>query len=208
MKMKTTIFSVLFTVLIFSGCDNIKKAKNAVNAVKQAAEIAEDNVNTFKELGEDELKNVKLNEKEVSTFFKNVKNLQEKYPDIHFHIAQVAAVEALAAGENLKDIVTKEMDISYKDYTKLSSVISYVEAAGAGLKITKSMHEEMLKGKKKLETQLNEALPEEKKIEIENALNKTIEDIEDFEKEMKADTIANIRNNYELISKVKKDLDI
>ena len=206
--MKNIIILMIFAALIFAGCGKLDDAKKAMNAVKQVAEMAEDTADSFKDMDEDEIKKIKLKEKEVKSFFKNVKKIKDKYPDIHFQVAQVAMVEALGAGENLKDIVNKEMNISFDEYVKLSSIITLAEASGAGIELSKAMYEQMILGKETLEFQLNAVLTAEEKEELEKALNEAKQEIENFEKEMNSDEYANIKHNFDLIVKVKEDLDI
>jgi len=206
--MRNIVTLVIFATLIFAGCGKLDDAKKAMNAVKQAAEIVEGTVDSFKDLDETEIKKIKLKEKEVKSFFENVIKIKDKYPDFHFQVAQVALIEAVSADENLKDIVNKEMNISFGEYTKLSTVITYAEATGAGLQLSKAMYEQMLLGKETLESQLNTVLTSEEKEELEKALSETKQGIKDFEKEMDSDEYANIKHNYDLVLKIKKDLGI
>ena len=170
--------------------------------------MAEDTADSFKDLDENEIKKIKLKEKEVRSFFNNVTKLKEKYPDIHFQVAQVALIEAIGTGENLKDIVNKEMNISFDEYTRLSTVITFSEATGVGLQLSKAMYEQIVLGKEALEVQLVETLTSEEKEELEKALAEVEEEIKEFEKEMNSDEYANIKHNYDLIFKIKEELDI
>ena len=206
--MKKIIILVIFATLLLAGCGKLDDAKKAMNAVKQAAEVVKSTADSFKDLDEDEIKKIKLNEKEVRTFFDNVAKIKEKYPDIHFQVAQVALIEAISAGENLKDIVNKEMNISFDDYTRLSTVITFAEATGMGFQLSKAMHEQMILGKETLESQLGTLLTSEQKEELEKALAEAKQEIEEFEKEMNSDEYANIKHNYDLVLKIKEELDI
>ena len=206
--MKNIIILILLVPLILVGCGKLDDAKKAMNAVKLAAKIVEGTAESFKDLGEDEIKKIKLNEKEVRSFFDNVSKINEKYPDIHFQVAQVALIEAIGTGENLKDIVNKEMNISFDEYTRLSTVITFAEATGVGLQLSKAMYEQMLLGKEALESQLSGDIAKEHKIELEKALAEAKQEIEEFEKEMKSDEYANIKHNYDLVLKIKEELDI
>jgi hypothetical protein len=206
--MKNIIILMILATLIFTGCGKLDDAKKAMNAVKQVAEMAEDTSDSFKDMDEEEVKKIKLKEKEIKSFFENVTKLKDKYPDIHFQIAQVALIEAIGTGENLKDIVNKEMNLSFDEYIRLSTVITLAEASGAGLELSKAMYEQMILGKETLEFQLNAVLTAEEKDELEKALNEAKQEIENFEKEMNSDEYANIKHNFELIMKVREDLDI
>ena len=206
--MKNIIILMILATLIFTGCGKLDDAKKAMNAVKQVAEMAEDTSDSFKDMDEEEVKKIKLKEKEIKSFFENVTKLKDKYPDIHFQIAQVALIEAIGTGENLKDIVNKEMNLSFDEYIRLSTVITLAEASGAGLELSKAMYEQMILGKETLEFQLNGVLTAEEKDELEKALNDAKQEIENFEKEMNSDEYANIKHNFELIMKVREDLDI
>ncbi|MBT3756331.1 MAG: hypothetical protein HOD64_06995 [Candidatus Cloacimonetes bacterium] len=206
--MKNIIILMILATLIFTGCGKLDDAKKAMNAVKQVAEMAEDTSDSFKDMDEEEVKKIKLKEKEIKSFFENVTKLKDKYPDIHFQVAQVALIEAIGTGENLKDIVNKEMNLSFDEYIRLSTVITLAEASGAGLELSKAMYEQMILGKETLEFQLNAVLTAEEKDELEKALNEAKQEIENFEKEMNSDEYANIKHNFELIMKVREDLDI
>jgi len=206
--MKRIIIFLVFAALILCSCGKIDEAKKAMDAVKQVANVAEDTADSFKNMDEEDIKKIKLNEKEVRSFFSNIAKVSEKYPDIHFQVAQIALVEALGEGKNLKDIVNDEMDIDFTEYVKLSTVISLAEGSGAGLQLSKSMYEQMISGKKEIESQLNSVLSNEEREELENALAKVDEEIAAFEKEMKSDEFDNVKHNYKLITKIKEEFDI
>ena len=206
--MKKIIILFIFATLLFAGCGKLDDAKKAMNAVKQIAEIAEDTADSFKDMDEDEIKKIKLKEKDVKSFFENVTKIKDKYPDIHFQVAQVALIEAIGAGENLKNIVNKEMNISFDEYVRLSSIITLAEVSGAGIELSKAMYEQMVLSKDALENELNTVLTAEEKEEIEKALVDAKQGIEDFEKEMNSDEYANIKHNFDLVLKIRKELDI
>jgi len=100
------------------------------------------------------------------------------------------------------------MNISFDEYTRLSTVITFSEATGVGLQLSKAMYEQMVLGKEALEFQLVETLTSEEKEELEKALAEVEQEIKEFEEEMNSDEYANIKHNYELIFKIKEELDI
>ncbi|MCD6176229.1 MAG: hypothetical protein J7K29_00155 [Candidatus Cloacimonetes bacterium] len=206
--MKNIIILIIFTTLLFAGCGKLDDAKKAMKAVKQVAEIAEDTADSFKDLDEDEIKKIKLKEKEVRSFFENVIKIKEKYPDIHFQVAQVALMEAIGAGENLKDIVNKEMNISFDEYVRISTVITFSKATGLGSQLSKTMYEQMVLAKEALDSQLGGILTSEEKEELEKALAEVKQEMKELEKEMNSDENANIIHNCDLVLKVKKELNI
>ena len=206
--MKNIIILIIFATLLFAGCGKLDDAKKAMKAVKQVAEIAEDTADSFKDLDEDEIKKIKLKEKEVRSFFENVIKIKEKYPDIHFQVAQVALMEAIGTGENLKDIVNKEMNISFDEYVRISTVITFSKATGLGSQLSKTMYEQMVLAKEALDSQLGGILTSEEKEELEKALAEVKQEMEELEKEMNSDENANIIHNCDLVLKVKKELNI
>jgi len=208
MIMKNIIILIIFATLLFAGCGKLDDAKKAMKAVKQVAEIAEDTADSFKDLDEDEIKKIKLKEKEVRSFFENVIKIKEKYPDIHFQVAQVALMEAIGTGENLKDIVNKEMNISFDEYVRISTVITFSKATGLGSQLSKTMYEQMVLAKEALDSQLGEILTSEEKEELEKALAEVKQEMKELEKEMNSDENANIIHNCDLVLKVKKELNI
>lgn len=206
--MKNIIILMIFVTLIFAGCGKLDDAKKAMNAIKQIAEIAEETVDSFKDMDEDEIKKIKLKEKEVRSFFENVTKIKDKYPDIHFQVAQVALIEAISTGENLKDIINEEMNMPFDEYVRLSSIITLAEVSGAGIELSKAMFEQMVLSKDALENELTAILTAEEKEELEKAIVDAKQGIEDFEKEMNSDEYANIKHNFELILKIREELDI
>ncbi len=206
--MKKIIILVIFASLLIVGCGKLDKAKKAIDTVKQVAEIAEDTAESFKDMDEEEIKKIKLKEKEVISFFKNITKIKDKYPDIHFQVAQVAFLEAIGVGKDLKDIVNKEMSMSFEEYTRLSTVITFAEATGVGLQLSEAMYEQMLLGKETLESRLKAFPSAEEKEELEKALAEAEQEIEKFEEEMNKDEFANIKHNYDLILKIKEEMDI
>ena len=206
--MKKIINLIIFATLLLAGCGKLDDAKKAMKAVKQISEIAEDTADSFKDLDEDEIKRIKLKEKEVVSFFNNVAKVKEKYPDIHFQVAQVALIEAIGAGENLRDIVNKEMNISFDEYARISTVITFSEATGLGSQLSKTMYEQMVLAKEALDSQLGGILTSEEKVELEESLAEVKHEMKELEKEMNSDENANIIHNYDLVLKIREEMNL
>jgi len=205
--MKKLLIFVICIVLL-SACGKLKEAKETMDAVKQFAETAGDVSEVAKSLEDIDIEKVKLTEKEVKKFYSGVKKLNDKYPDIHFQIATMAAIEASMAGKNLKEIISKEMDISFDEYSKLSVVITYAAAVGVGYEMTKSFYEQTKASRDELKKALNNTLTEEEKKNLEEQIENIEKSITELEEEMKKEEYNIVKENYEIIKKVKDELEL
>lgn len=205
--MKKLLIFVICIVLL-SACGKLKEAKETMDAVKQFAETAGDVSEVAKSLEDIDIEKVKLTEKEVKKFYSGVKKLNDKYPDIHFQIATMAAIEASMAGKDLKDIISKEMDIPFDEYSKLSAVIMYADATGAAYEMSKAMYEHMRVSHESLTNMLATQLSEEERKNLEQELENIKKEIKDMETEMSKEEYNIVKENYEIIKKVKEELEL
>jgi hypothetical protein len=206
--MKKVLLISIAILILFTACGKIKEAKKTMDAVKKVSEMGKDMVETSKHLEDLEIEKVKLQEKDVKKFFKAIKSVEEKYPDIHFQVAAMAVIEANMAGKDLKEIVTKEMDLSFEEYSKLSAVITYATAVGAGYEMSMSIYNQMIESEETLKQTLAGVLSDEEKAELETQIAEVKKSIEELEEEMKKEEFVILKKNYEIIKKVNEELDM
>ncbi len=195
-------------LIVLTACGKIKEAKKTMDAVKDVAKSGSDLMEAAQHLEDLEVEKVKLQEKDVKKFFKAIKSVEEKYPDIHFQVAAMAAIEANMAGKDLKEIVTKEMDLSFEEYSKLSAVITYATAVGAGYEMSMSIYNQMIESEETLKQTLAGVLSDEEKAELETQIAEVKKSIQEMEEEMKEEEFVILKDNYEIIKKVNEELDL
>ena len=206
--MKKILLISIAILIVLTACGKIKEAKKTMDAVKKVAEVGKDLTETAQHLEDLEVEKVKLQEKDVKKFFKAIKSVEEKYPDIHFQVAAMAAIEANMAGKDLKEIVTKEMDLSFEEYSKLSAVITYATAVGAGYEMSMSIYNQMIESEETLKQTLAGVLSDEEKAELETQIAEVKKSIQEMEEEMKEEEFVILKDNYEIIKKVNEELDL
>ena len=206
--MKKVLLISISILIVFTACGKIKEAKKTMDAVKKVSEMGKDMVETSKHLEDLEIEKVKLQEKDVKKFFKAIKSAEEKYPDIHFQVASLAVIEANMAGKDLKEIVTKEMDLSFEEYSQLSAVIVYSTAAGVGYEMSMSIYNQMIESEETLKQTLAGVLSDEEKAELETQIAEVKKSIKEMEEEMKKEEFVILKDNYEIIKKVNEELDM
>jgi len=206
--MKKVILISISVLIVLTACGKIKEAKKTMDAVKKVAEVGKDLTETAQHLEDLEVEKVKLQEKDVKKFFKAIKSVEEKYPDIHFQVSTVATIEANLAGKDLKEIVTKEMDLSFEDYSKLSIVITYATAAGAGYEMSLAIYNQMIESEETLKQTLAGVLSDEEKAELETQIAEVKKSIKEMEEEMEKEEFVILKDNYEIIKKVNEELDL
>ena len=195
-------------LIVLTACGKIKEAKKTMDAVKDVAKSGSDLMEAAQHLEDLEVGKVKLQEKDVKKFFKAIKSVEEKYPDIHFQVAAMAAIEANMAGKDLKEIVTKEMDLSFEEYSKLSAVITYATAVGAGYEMSMSIYNQMIESEETLKQTLAGVLSEEEKAELETQIADVKESIKEMEEEGGTPGRKAREFLYEIIKKVNEELDL
>ncbi len=201
-------FRILFLALLIIGCGKIKDAKKAVDSVKEFSKDMKDISESTMALKDIDLEKITLEEKEVRSFFKNVKRLNKKYPEIHFQIAQTAVLEATNQGEELKQIIKDETDMSFQDYSKISAVVAFAELKGASLELSKSMYEQLISSKEAMQLQLEKIVDEKQKEELRSTLEQTENDINELKTKLESPEYQKKLHNYNLIKKIKIDMDI
>ncbi len=206
--MKKILLISIVILIVFTACGKIKEAKKTMNAVKDVAKSGSDLMEAAQYLEDLEVEKVKLQEKDVKKFFKAIKSVEEKYPDIHFQVAAMAAIEANMAGKDLKEIVTKEMDLSFEEYSKLSAVIAYATAVGVGYEMSMSIYKQMIESEETLKQTLAGVLSDEEKAELKTQIADVKESIQEMEEEMKKEEFVILKDNYEIIKKVNEELDL
>lgn len=206
--MKKVLLISIAILIVLTACGKIKEAKKTMDAVKDLAKSGSDLVEAAQHLEDLEVEKVRLQEKDVKKFFKAIKSVEEKYPDIHFQVAAMATIEANLAGKDLKKIVTKEMDLSFKEYSQLSAVITYATVAGAGYEMSMSIYNQMIESEEALKQTLAGVLSDEEKAELEVQIAEVKKSIEELEEEMKKEEFVILKDNYEIIKKVNEDLDL
>ena len=206
--MKKVLLIGIAILIVLTACGKIKEAKKTMDAVKDVAKSGSDLMEAAQHLEDLEVGKVKLQEKDVKKFFKAIKSVEEKYPDIHFQVAAMAAIEANMAGKDLKEIVTKEMDLSFEEYSKLSAVITYATAVGAGYEMSMSIYNQMIESEETLKQTLAGVLSDEEKAELETQIAEVKKSIQEMEEEMKEEEFVILKDNYEIIKKVNEELDL
>jgi hypothetical protein len=206
--MKKVLLISIAILIVLTACGKIKEAKKTMDAVKDVAKSGSDLVEAAQQLEDIEVEKVKLQEKDVKKFFKAIKSVEEKYPDIHFQVATMAAIEANMAGKDLKKIVTKEMDLSFEEYSKLSAVITYTTTVGAGYEMSMNIYNQMVESEETLKQTLAGVLSDEEKAELETQIAEVKKNIQEMEEEMKKEEFVILKDNYEIIKKVNEELDL
>jgi len=206
--MKKVLLIGIAILIVLTACGKLKEAKKTMDAVKDVAKSGSDLMEAAQHLEDLEVEKVKLQEKDVKKFFKAIKSVEEKYPDIHFQVAAMAAIEANMAGKDLKEIVTKEMDLSFEEYSKLSAVITYATAVGAGYEMSMSIYNQMIESEETLKQTLAGVLSDEEKAELETQIAEVKKSIQEMEEEMKEEEFVILKDNYEIIKKVNEELDL
>jgi len=141
LKLVVAAVVVLSVMGMWSGCGRVKQAAQMAKSVSDMAENVID-----EETSEIDWENYDLKENDVRKFYTGVKALEEKYPDVGFEVAMLAAVMAMGEGINLKKTVEKETDMTFDEYSGLSTALMLVQTEAAGLQFTEEMADAMEQG--------------------------------------------------------------
>ena len=109
---------------MISGCGKIKEATETVKSVSKTLDAAKDIAKTAESAGKSidgDTVTVELTEQKVRRYYEEISVLQEKYPDLEFLSPMTATVQAGMADLDLEKIIEKESDLSFDEYTALSS---------------------------------------------------------------------------------------
>ena len=161
----TLIVTILAILGTTTGCGRIREVASVAKTVSDMAKVGE-------EMSENESESVdwenyELTEADVRTFYSGVQALQEEYPEIDFEIAMTATFETMSQGINIQKAVERETDMTFDQYSGLSTAIMVAQADAEGVRFTTGLVDSVEQTVAEAESLDQETLSEEEKAAIE-----------------------------------------
>lgn len=215
--MKYTVIVLLIVLFAVVSCDSADKIKEAGQDIgkkiekegKKVAQTAQDKAIEGTKQIKKEMSKPELNREDVFVYFNELKKASQKYPDIDFYSATTAAIQAGTQGLNLKDIIERETELTFKKYQTTGIQILNAMTESQGLVMQEDMLNSMKEGRKNAKEQVNmEELSEEEKKEFLNQMEQLNKTIEETEKELQSENAERIRKNMQIIEEAKEKAGI
>jgi|GEM_PF-1700887 len=201
-ELKRIAFAVVViaaVMVMWSGCGRVKQA---AQMAKSVSDMAGDVID--EETSDIDWENYDLKEKDVRKFYTGVKSLEEKYPDVVFEVAMTAAVQAMGEGINLKKTVEKETDMTFSEYSGLSTALMLVQTEAAGLQFTEEMTDAMEQGLAQIDELEDSELTEEEM----QAIEEQRQSLAEARAEMESPEFQARKEKAEMVMRVREELGL
>lgn len=201
-ELKRIVFAVVAiaaVMVMWSGCGRVKQA---AQMAKSVSDMAGDVID--EETSDIDWENYDLKEKDVRKFYTGVKALEEKYPDVVFEVAMTAAVQAMGEGINLKKTVEKETDMTFSEYSGLSTALMLVQTEAAGLQFTEEMADAMEQGLAQIDELEDSELTEEEM----QAIEEQRQSLAEARAEMDSPEFQARKEKAEMVMRVREELGL
>lgn len=161
----TLILAIIAILGTTTGCGRIREVASVAKTVSDMAKVGEEMSKNESESVDWE--NYELTEADVRTFYSGVQALQEEYPEIDFEIAMTATLETMSEGINIQKAVERETDMTFDQYSGLSTAILVAQADAEGVRFTTGFVDSMEQTLAEAENLDQETLSEEEKAAID-----------------------------------------
>ena len=172
----------LVVMITVSGCGRVKEA------AQLARSVADENYD--------------LKETDVRRFYEAVGVLEKQHPDIDFEVAMTAALGAISQGVDLEEVVEKETDLSFDEYSGLSTALIMVQSDAAGVALTEEMVSSMEEGL----SQFDDADVSELTGEQQAAIDQQRQAFEEAKAEMEAPEFQARKQKVEMVMAIRKEM--
>ena len=194
---------VLFVAM---GCGRVKEAAEIAKNVSDMAEAGRQAAETAAAAEESstDWENYEITEADARRFYEAVATLQDKYPEVDFEVAMTAALGAMSEGINLEKVVEQETDLTFGEYSGLSTALMVVQSEAAGLQFTEEIVASMEDGLTRFEDVDESELTEEQKA----ALEEQREALAEAKAEMESPEFQARKQKAEMVIAVREEVGL
>jgi hypothetical protein len=198
---------LLILALLLVGCGKVKEATQVAKNVAQMAEAGKqmskvaEATDGAKGDGVD-WENYELTEADIRRFYGGVKTLHENHPDIDFEVAMTASLEAMGEGLDIEKVVEKETELTFEEYSGLSTALLLAQSEAAGVHMTEEMVSAMEDGLGRVDEMDQSELSEEEKAAIEEQRQALAE----AQREIQSEEFQARKAKVQLIESVREEM--
>ncbi len=204
-RMVIGMLGVTVVVLLgVSGCGRVKEATQLAKSVAGMAEAGRQAAETANAAEESSVdwENYDLKESDVRRFYQAVAVLEDEHPDIGFEVAMTAALGAMSEGLNLENVVEEETELSFEEYSGLSTALMVVQGEAAGLRFTEEMVASMEDGL----SQFDDTDPSELTEEQRAALDQQRQALSEAKAEMESAEFQARKQKVEMVTAIRREM--
>ena len=206
------IFFLLVIILIFStvigGCGKIKEASETVKSVSKTLDSMKDIAKTAESAGksiDSEAAPVELTEKSVRRYYSEISELQEKYPEIEFLSPMTASVQAGMVNQDLEKIIEKESDLSFDEYTALSTALLKAMMESMAVEMSDEMLKAMEEGVVQMEEFDTSEMSEDEKQKFDAQLEEQRAALKKVQDETASAEVQERREELAMINSIREE---
>jgi len=191
-------------MITVTGCGRVKEAAQLARSVADMAETGKKAAEASARAEGSSLdwENHDLKESDVRRFYEAVGVLEKQHPDIDFEVAMTAALGAISQGVDLEEVVEKETDLSFDEYSGLSTALIMVQSDAAGVALT----EEMVLSIEEGLSQFDDADVSELTEEQQAAIDQQRQALEEAKAEMEAPEFQARKQKVEMVMAIRKEM--
>lgn len=206
MKFARYAFLVLL-VFVFFSCSKIKEMKSIgenLSNITETAKAFDGMVNSDEEY---DLSKFSMSEDDVRKFYRAVERLMKKYPSVHFEIPYGSAAEAMKEGINLKKTIEAETDYDFDEFNQAALSIFAVRTRGIGSEYAAAIDSSQ-KDLEGFDAERIEGLDDEERAAVDESVRDGLAEVEGISAELDGEEMVKIRENYDMINRVRAEFDI
>jgi len=211
MKWRGPVFLLIIFLIattMISGCGKIKEASETVKSVSKTLDAAKDIAKTAESAGKSidgDTVTVELNEKKVRRYYSEISELQEKYPDLEFLSPVTASVQANMSDLDLEKIIEKESDLSFDEYTALSTALLKAMMESMAVEMSDEMLKAMEEGIVQMEEFDTSEMSEEQLQEYDTQLEEQRAALKKVQDETASADVQGRREELAMINSIREE---
>jgi hypothetical protein len=196
----------VIVVFVVMGCGRVKEAAEFAKNVSDMAEAGRQAAETAEAVEESstDWENYDITEEDARRFYSAVGALHEKYPEVDFEVAMTAALGAMSEGIDLEEVVEKETELTFEEYSGLSTALMVVHSEAAGLQFTEEIVASMEDGLAQFEDVDESELTEEQGA----ALEEQRQALAEAKAEMESPEFQARKEKLEMVTAVRDEMGL
>ncbi|AFG38294.1 hypothetical protein [Spirochaeta africana] len=209
MQWKIGILMIALAIGV-SGCSRIREASDAFRDASQYVDAARGMAQQMETMAgfQDPEDLPELTEQNVRNYYTQITKLQELHPDLDFENPSVAAMQAGMSGLNLQQIVTRNSDLSFEDYSGISTKLMILVAQSAAFGMSDELIGMMEQSVTSLEGVDDSDLSPEQREELQQELDQQRQAVAQAHTESSTPDMDAARRQIEMVMRIRQELGI
>ena len=211
-KVSLLLLSILLlaAVTVLSGCGKLQEASQAVKSVSKTVEAARDMAKSAESMEKagDLDQSTPLTEREVRLYYGEIARLKQDYPEIEFQSPVTAALQATMAGKDLEKIITRETDLDFDQYTRISTRLLLVMTGGAAAGMSDEIVAAMEQGVTEMEAYDTSEMNDEQRQTFQTQLAEQKQALEEARAAAADPEVQGRKEEFEMVMRIREEFGL